>query len=61
LIGVDFLWLYNHVPLPQAKLDELLQLKLASPQIKQRRRKNLLHVVMPILIPVPFPKKKLAT
>jgi hypothetical protein len=61
LIGVDFLWLYNHVPLPQAKLDERPQLKLASQQIKQRRRKNLLPVVMPILIHVLFRRKKLAT
>jgi hypothetical protein len=61
LIGVDFLWLYNHVPLPQAKLDERPQLKLASPLIKQRRRKNLPHVVMPILIHVLFLRKKLAT
>jgi hypothetical protein len=61
LIGVDFLWLYNHVPLLLAKLDERLQLKLANPLIKQRRRKNLPHVVMPILIHVLFLRKKLAT
>jgi hypothetical protein len=61
LIGVDFLWLYNHVPLPLAKLDERLQPKLASQQIKQRRRKNLPLVVMQILIHVPFLRKKLAT
>jgi hypothetical protein len=61
LIGVDFLWLYNHVPLPQAKLDERPRPKLASQQIKQRRRKNLQPVVMPILIHVLFRRKKLAT
>jgi hypothetical protein len=60
LIGVDFLWLYNHVPLPLAKLDERLQLKLASQQIKQLRRKNLQLVVTPILIRVRFQRKKLA-
>jgi hypothetical protein len=61
LIGVDFLWLYNHVPLPQAKLDERLQLKLASQQIKRLRRQNLPPVVMPILIHALFLRKKLAT
>jgi hypothetical protein len=61
LIGVDFLWLYNHVPLPQAKLDERPRPKLASQQIKQRRRKSLPLVVMQILIHVPFLRKKLAT
>jgi hypothetical protein len=61
LIGVDFLWLYNHVPLPQAKLDERPQLKLASQQIKRQRKQNLLPVVMPILIHVLFQRKKLAT
>jgi hypothetical protein len=61
LIGVDFLWLYNHVPLPLAKLDERLQLKLASQQIKQLRRKNLQLVVTLILIRVRFQRKKLAT
>jgi hypothetical protein len=60
LIGVDFLWLYNHVPLPLAQLDERLQLKLASQQIKQLRRKNLQLVVTPILIRVRFQRKKLA-
>jgi hypothetical protein len=61
LIGVDFLWLYNHVPLPQAKLDERPRPKLANQQIKQRRRKNLLPVVTPILIHVQYLRKKLAT
>jgi hypothetical protein len=61
LIGVDFLWLYNHVPLPQAKLDERLQLKLASQQIKRLRKQNLPPVVMPILIHALFLRKKLAT
>jgi hypothetical protein len=61
LIGVDFLWLYNHVPLPQAKLDERPRPKLANRLIKQQRRKNLLLVVMPILIRVLYLRKKLAT
>jgi hypothetical protein len=61
LIGVDFLWLYNHVPLPQAKLDERPQLKLASQQIKRLRKQNLPHVVMPILIHALYLRKKLAT
>jgi hypothetical protein len=61
LIGVDFLWLYNHVPLPQAKLDERPRLKLASQQIKQLQKQNLLLVVMPILIHALYLRKKLAT
>jgi hypothetical protein len=61
LIGVDFLWLYNHVPLPQVKLVERLPQNLANRLIKQQRRKNLLLVVMPILIRVLYLRKKLAT
>jgi hypothetical protein len=61
LIGVDFLWLYNHVLLPLAKLDERLPQNLASQQIKRLHKVNLLRVVMPILIHVLFLKKKLAT
>jgi hypothetical protein len=61
LIGVDFLWLYNHVPLPQAKLDERLPQNLANRLIKQQRRKSLLLVVMPILIHALYLRKKLAT
>jgi hypothetical protein len=61
LIGVDFLWLYNHVLLPQAKLDERLPQNLANRQIKLLRRQNLLLVVMPILIRVLYLRKKLAT
>jgi hypothetical protein len=61
LIGVDFLWLYNHVPLPQAKLDEQPPLNLASQQIKRQRRLNLLHVVTLTLILVLSRKKKRVT
>jgi hypothetical protein len=61
LIGVDFLWLYNHVLLPQAKLDERPRPKLASQQIKLLQKQNLLHVVTLILIHVRYLRKKLAT